>query len=265
MSADPGRWGDLLARVISGLVLAVAGLGAVWWGGYVFITFVSIATGLIVWELARMMPPDQAARSVAMGVLAGIAAFLAIWLKAGFALPVLLVPAVVGFLWLPAHRRVFVPFLIFILLAAFGMMSVRTEFGFPWMLWLVLVVAGTDIAGYFAGRIFGGPKFWPKISPKKTWSGTAAGWVVAMGIGAIFAAVLDTGLWLVALSALAAFASQLGDIAESAVKRRAGIKDSSALIPGHGGLFDRFDGMLGAAILVLVVMELTGYPPGPLG
>lgn len=258
-----GRWGDLTARVLSGLVLAAAGLGAVWAGGYVFVSFVSVVTGLIVWELTRMMPPEVRLRSMAMGVLAGVAAFLAIYFPAGLALPTLLVPAVAGYLWLPEHRRVFVPFLIFILLAAFGMMSVRTEFGFVWMLWLVLVVAGTDIAGYFAGRMLGGPKFWPRISPKKTWSGTVAGWIAAMGLGAIFAAVTGSGLWLVALSALAAFASQLGDIAESAVKRRAGVKDSSSLIPGHGGLFDRFDGMLGAAILVLIVMELTGYPPGP--
>ncbi|MDK3020384.1 phosphatidate cytidylyltransferase [Pseudodonghicola flavimaris] len=258
-----GRWGDLTARVLSGIVLAAAGLGAVWAGGYIFITFVSIATGLIVWELTRMMPPDVRPRSVAMGLLAGGAAFLAIYLKAGFALPILLVPAIIGFFWLPEHRRVFVPFLIFILMASFGMMSVRNEFGFPWMAWLVLVVAGTDIAGYFAGRIFGGPKFWPRISPKKTWSGTAAGWVVAMAVGWLFMPITGAGAWLIWLSALAAFASQLGDIAESAVKRRAGVKDSSALIPGHGGLFDRFDGMLGAAILVLVIMQLTGYPPGP--
>ncbi|GHG80637.1 phosphatidate cytidylyltransferase [Pseudodonghicola xiamenensis] len=263
-AAGSGRWGDLTARLLSGLVLAALGLGAVWLGGYVFITFVSVAIGLIVWELTRMMPPDVAPRSVAMGLLAGVSAFLAIYLKAGFAPPMLLLPAAVGFFWLPEHRRIFVPYLIFILLAGFGMMSVRNEFGFPWMLWLVAVVAGTDIAGYFAGRMLGGPKFWPKISPKKTWSGTVAGWLVAMIVGWAFTFVTGAGAWLIALSALASFASQLGDIAESAVKRRAGVKDSSSLIPGHGGLFDRFDGMLGAALLVLAVMELTGYPPGAL-
>ena len=258
-----GQWGDLTARLLSGLVLAVAGLGAVWAGGYYFVSFVSVVTGLIVWELTRMLAPEDGPRAVVMGAISGVAGFLAIYFSAGFALPTLLVPAIVGYAWLPRHRGVFVPFLVFILLAAFGMMSVRSEFGFVWMLWLVLVVAGTDIAGYFAGRLIGGPKFWPAISPKKTWSGTVTGWAVAAVVGAVFMALTGAGAWLVLLSAVAAFASQLGDIAESAVKRKSGVKDSSALIPGHGGLFDRFDGMLGAAILVLVVMHLTGYPPGP--
>ncbi|TDK47399.1 phosphatidate cytidylyltransferase [Antarcticimicrobium luteum] len=257
-----GRWGDLTARLLSGLVLAAAGLGAVWAGGYYFVTFVSVVTGLIVWELTRMVRPGDATRAVLMGALAGVAGFLAIYFPAGFALPTLLVPAIVGYVWLPQVRRIYVPFVIFILLAAFGMMSVRSEFGFVWMLWLVLVVAGTDIAGYFAGRMIGGPKFWPAISPKKTWSGTVAGWIVAAVVGGAFMAVTGAGPWLLLLSAAASFASQMGDIAESAVKRQSGVKDSSSLIPGHGGLFDRFDGMLGAAILVLVVMHLTGYPPG---
>ncbi|MDX2484170.1 MAG: phosphatidate cytidylyltransferase [Pseudodonghicola sp.] len=258
-----GQWSDLSARLLSGLVLAAAGLGAVWAGGYYFVTFVSVVTGLIVWELTRMVLPGDAIRAVLMGLLAGVAGFLAIYFPAGAALPTLLVPALVGYLWLPQHRRLYVPFVIFILLAAFGMMSVRNEFGVVWMLWLVLVVAGTDIAGYFAGRMIGGPKFWPKISPKKTWSGTVAGWIVAMIVGAGMMAVTGAGSWLLLLSVATSFASQLGDIAESAVKRQSGVKDSSALIPGHGGLFDRFDGMLGAAILVLIVMQVTGYPPGP--
>lgn len=258
-----GQWGDLTARLVSGLVLAAAGLGAVWAGGYSFVTFVSVVTGLIVWELVRMVQPGDAPRAILMGILSGLAGFLAIYFPAGLALPTLLVPAVIGYLWLPQSRRIFVPFVIFILLAAFGMMSVRNEFGFVWMLWLVLVVAATDIAGYFAGRLIGGPKFWPAISPKKTWSGTVAGWIAAVAVGAAIMAATGAGAWLLWLSAAAAFASQMGDIAESAVKRKSGVKDSSALIPGHGGLFDRFDGMLGAAILVLIVMQLTGYPPGP--
>ncbi len=256
------RWGDLAARVISGAVLAALGLGAVWAGGYVFIWFVSIVTGLIVWELTRMLR-DDGGLPVQMGVLAGVAAFAAIYFKAGFAVPILLLPAIVGYLRLPDQRKVFVPFVLFILLASFGMMSVRNEFGVVWMLWLVLVVAATDIAGYFAGRILGGPKFWPSISPKKTWAGTSAGWVSAAAVGAIFMGVTGSGLWLILLSVASSFASQLGDIAESAVKRRAGIKDSSNLIPGHGGLFDRFDGMLAASVLVLVVIQLTGFPPSP--
>lgn len=260
--SDSGRWSDLALRVVSGLVLAGLGLGAVWAGGWVFIWFVAIACGAIMWELVRMLAPDRPTVSAGLGALTVICSVLAIWFPAGLALPTLLVPGVLGWVWLCTQRRVFVPFAFFILLAGFGMASVRSDFGFAWMTWLILTVAATDMAGYFAGRALGGPKFWPAISPKKTWSGTAAGWIGAACVGLAFTTVLPGGVLLVALSVAASFASQMGDIAESAVKRRTGVKDSSSLIPGHGGIFDRFDGMLGASVLVLVVMELTGYPPG---
>jgi len=125
---------------------------------------------------------------------------------------------------------------------------------------VALVVVVTDIAGYFAGRIFGGPKFWPRFSPKKTWSGIVAGWIAAVGIGAIFLRISSAGIDLLWISALLAFASQLGDIGESAIKRMSGVKDSSSLIPGHGGLMDRFDGLLGAALFMLLVAQLTDVP-----
>ncbi len=260
--SDAGRWSDLVQRVISGLVLAALGLGAVWAGGWVFIWFVAVACGAIMWELVRMLAPERPEVSAGLGILTTLCSVLAIWFPAGFAAPTLLIPAVLGWIWLRTQRRIFVPFAFFILLAGFGMASVRSEFGFVWMSWLIVTVAATDIAGYFAGRILGGPKFWPSVSPKKTWSGTTAGWVAAAMVGGCFALVLPGGWVLVILSVGASFASQLGDIAESAVKRRVGVKDSSGLIPGHGGIFDRFDGMLGASVLVLIVMELTGYPPG---
>jgi phosphatidate cytidylyltransferase len=94
----------------------------------------------------------------------------------------------------------------------------------------------------------------------KTWSGTVAGWVAAALVGAVFLRFSTAGVDLLWISALLAFASQMGDIAESAIKRRSGVKDSSNLIPGHGGLMDRFDGLLGAAILMLLVAQLTDVP-----
>jgi phosphatidate cytidylyltransferase len=130
------------------------------------------------------------------------------------------------------------------------------------MVWLVAVVVATDVAGYFAGKALGGPKFWPRVSPKKTWSGTAAGWLAAAAVGAVFAAEAGIGLGVVVLSVLVSMASQAGDVAESALKRKMGVKDSSGLIPGHGGLFDRFDGMLGAAAMVLLVLSIWGLPGG---
>ena len=89
------------------------------------------------------------------------------------------------------------------------------------------------------------------ISPKITWSGTGAGWVIAAGVGGLMMAHLDVGAQLIAASVLVSFAAQIGDIAESAVKRRAGVKDSSSLIPGHGGVLDRFDGVMGGGFFAL--------------
>ena len=100
------------------------------------------------------------------------------------------------------------------------------------MLWLVLLVAATDILGYFAGRILGGPKFWPRVSPKKTWSGTVAGWIGAALIGWVFMARTGSGVELIAISVALSMASQMGDIAESAIKRHVGVKDSSTCCPG---------------------------------
>ena len=99
--------------------------------------------------------------------------------------------------------------------------------------------------------MLGGPKFWPRLSPKKTWSGTVAGWVGAMLVGLTVWATGHGSASLIWISPLVAFAGQLGDIAESWLKRRAGVKDSSNLIPGHGGVFDRVDGLLPVAIVSL--------------
>ena len=113
----------------------------------------------------------------------------------------------------------------------------------------------------FAGRMIGGPKFWPAVSPKKTWSGTIAGWIGAGALGAAFMPITGAGATLILISMATSFASQMGDIAESAIKRKMGVKDSSRLIPGHGGVLDRFDGLIGAALLALVVMLLYGQVP----
>jgi phosphatidate cytidylyltransferase len=151
-----------------------------------------------------------------------------------------------------------------IMVAGYGLIHMRAEFGFVWLLWLVAVVVVTDVGGYFAGRFLGGPKFWPRVSPKKTWAGTIAGWIGAALVGLAFAVETGSGYELIGVSVAVSMASQLGDIAESAVKRRHGVKDSSSLLPGHGGIFDRFDGMLGAAVFFLLVEQLVDFPPVPL-
>ena len=262
MSNIQGQWTDLRDRMGAGAVMVIIGTVGIWMGGHVFQVLVSLICGVMVWELVGMLRPGVRHLQLQMGGLSGFALFLAIYLPIEFALPVLLVPALVGFSLLSWNRAIYTGFTLMILLAGYGMMQVRDDMGFGWMLWLVLVVVVTDIVGYFAGRSLGGPKFWPAISPKKTWSGTASGWIGAAIIGLLFSINSGAGIQLVAISIVVSVASQMGDIAESALKRKMGAKDSSNLIPGHGGLMDRFDGMLGASLFMLIIGQFIGFPPG---
>jgi phosphatidate cytidylyltransferase len=262
------KWSDLTARLGSGIGMVLAGAWGIWMGDHVFHVMVAAICGLMVWELVSILRgaegPDSDGRNLQMllGLLTGAVVLVSVYIPAGFALPLLLAPALLGFGQLSRNRTIFMSFTVLILLSGFGMMQVRDEMGVGWMLWLVLVVVVTDVVGYFAGRTFGGPKFWPKVSPKKTWSGTAAGWVGAGIVGALFSVNTGVGLQLIGISIAISMASQMGDIAESGMKRKMGVKDSSNLIPGHGGLMDRFDGMLGASVFLLIIGQFIGFPPG---
>jgi phosphatidate cytidylyltransferase len=143
--------------------------------------------------------------------------------------------------------------------------------GFVALLFVLAVVWATDIGGYFAGRGIGGPKLWPTVSPKKTWAGAIGGFTASLAVAllvAIFdphrgdpALALRTGP-LLALAAVLSIAAQFGDLFESAVKRRFGVKDSSHLIPGHGGLMDRLDGFIAAIVLAAILGVLRGGADG---
>ncbi|MFG6561032.1 MULTISPECIES: phosphatidate cytidylyltransferase [unclassified Sulfitobacter] len=259
---SPEQWSDLRARMLSASAMILIGLLGIWLGGTVFHLLVALICGMMVWELVGMLRGPGQAAAWQLGLVTGAAVLAAIYLPVGFGLPLLLAPALAGFALLSANRTLYMSFTALILLAGFGLIQLRDDMGFGWLMWLVLVVVVTDVVGYFAGRAIGGPKFWPKVSPKKTWSGTASGWVGAAVVGLIFSFNTGFGLQLVGISVALSMASQMGDMAESGMKRKMGVKDSSALIPGHGGLLDRFDGMLGAAVFLLIVGPLIGFPPG---
>ncbi len=244
-------WSNLKPRMISGIVLLVVGLGALWLGGVWWHMLVSVFCGAILWELTVMLAPGRFGPAVLLGVLGACAALGALVIPGPLTLIALMIPPLAGALLLGGIGVRFAGVSLLILLAVYGLGSLRTNLGLTWTLWLVLVVVVTDIAGYFAGRSIGGPKFWPSLSPKKTWAGTIAGWIAAGVLGALMVGQLPIGLMLVPFSVAVSFASQLGDISESAIKRVSGVKDSSTLIPGHGGVFDRFDGMLAAGLVLL--------------
>lgn len=126
--------------------------------------------------------------------------------------------------------------------------------GFAALMFVLLVVWATDIGGYFAGRSIGGPKLWPRVSPKKTWAGALGSVVASLAVAGGFAASgFGRALPLLILSAVLTVVSQAGDLFESAVKRRFGVKDSSHLIPGHGGLLDRLDGFVAAILVAWII------------
>ncbi|MEM7491199.1 MAG: phosphatidate cytidylyltransferase, partial [Pseudomonadota bacterium] len=242
--------------------LLVIGGAAIWLGGLVFSVLISICVGLMLWELATMVRTGPK-RARLMGVAGGAGLFVANLLPVGFGLPLLMLVPMLAIAFIRAHRRIMVMFSAAIVLAGLSLTQHLTTFGLSWMLWLIAVVVVSDVAGYFAGRALGGPKFWPKVSPKKTWSGTIAGWVGAALVGLVWVIWEEAGWETVGVSVALAMMAQMGDIAESAVKRKMDVKDSSNLLPGHGGLFDRFDAMLGAALMLLVIESLSEFPPVP--
>lgn len=254
------KFADLATRMSSGAVMAVVGLGAVWFGGMWFTALLALLTGTLIWELVTMLGggPKRALTMAGVGAASLLAAKL---LPGGFGLPFLLLPSIAGIGLLEKNRTLYMVFAALIVIASFGLGVQRDDFGFTWMLWLALVVIATDVFGYFAGRIFGGPKFWPQVSPKKTWSGTIAGWVSAAVVSLFFIGIPGVGWEILGIAVAISMASQMGDIAESAMKRKMGVKDSSNLIPGHGGFFDRFDGMLGASVFLLLVEQVVDFPP----
>ncbi|WP_299660175.1 phosphatidate cytidylyltransferase [uncultured Ruegeria sp.] len=255
-----GRWSDLTARVLSAAVLVTIAAVEVWLGGLWFEVFIAAACGLMIWELARMIDPQRSGVAIQLAILTGVAVVLSYHLPVLYKLPCLIAPALVGAGQISRARGTYVLFAIWIATSGLGFISIRETLGFGWMVWLIMVVVATDVAGYFVGKTFGGPKFWPKVSPKKTWSGTVGGWVAAALVGAVFASYAGFGVAFVLVSVLASMASQAGDIIESATKRGFGVKDSSNLIPGHGGFLDRFDGMMGASVFVLLAGLI--YAPG---
>ena len=253
-----GQWGDLAPRVLSGLGMAVGGGILVWGGGWPFAIAICALGGLMIWEAARMFGGP---RAIGMGCMGAAALLGALLLPGILVLPILLAAAIATAGEIERDKGLYVAFAAWALVGCYAVAMLREDAGLVWIIWLVLVVVISDVAGYFAGRMLGGPKFWPKVSPKKTWSGTMAGWLGAAVVGAVMALPLGAGFGLVLVSVLVCFAGQMGEIAESAVKRRLGIKDSSQLIPGHGGVLDRFDAMLGAGVLVFALVQL-GLMPG---
>ncbi|MDS9468128.1 phosphatidate cytidylyltransferase [Paracoccus sp. MBLB3053] len=261
-----GNWADLGKRLGAGAPLLLVGILLLVSSGLWLRLGVSVIVGLMSWELARLtawrFPQFHSPRHpVLIGSLSAIV--LVTMLNVPGNLPFLLVavPVLAGLPGTHAHERVpYALFTIAIFGAGYGLVALREEMGLATLFWVVATVVQSDILGYFVGRRIGGPRFWPSLSPKKTWSGTVAGWVGALLLAAGLVLSRNASLGVLLVGPLLALAGQFGDIAESWLKRRVAVKDSSQLIPGHGGVMDRFDAMCGALLLAFVLMLLHLLP-----
>lgn len=255
------RWHDLRRRFVSAVVLVVVGALEIWLGGVPFLALVILLTATMIWELAAMTG-GRGRVALALALLAACALYLD---EGPPSLPSWWVfPVVILAMAVTPRRHPLVAAVMAgaILVAGHGLFVLRDVAGTAAILWLIGVVIASDVMGYFVGRVVGGPKFWPAISPKKTWSGTVAGWLGGFLVGAGFVAAGQGTALLLLLSPLVAFAGQMGDIAESWIKRRCGVKDSSGLIPGHGGVMDRFDALTGAMVAVMLLARVVDLPAG---
>ncbi|MFY0621170.1 MAG: phosphatidate cytidylyltransferase [Pelagimonas sp.] len=252
-----GNWRDLGTRAASALVLLSIAAGAALAGPIPFSLLIAVISGLMLWELAGMHSPRSSIGQIGFAVIGGALVVAPFFLRGTHGLADPLTPmaalAVLGTLGV-SRDKVFFALYAFAILITGSLLS-GLYFRAPELVgFLLVVVILTDVAGYFAGKSIGGAKFWPAISPKKTWAGIIAGWCAAALLAAILVAFGITGPLTILVAACMSFASQLGDIAESALKRRAGVKDSSNLIPGHGGFLDRFDGVVGASPVLLIAL-----------
>lgn len=214
---------DLGIRTISGVVMLSIAVAAVWFGGYAFMALVILVGLGVYWEYSRLVLGFAESRASQI-----------LWMLGG---------------------------LIYVGLACFTLLLFSAPF-FGKLVTVVLIagVIGTDVGAYFAGRAIGGPKIAPKISPSKTWSGLVGG-MIGAGIMMIAAQNVFQLNYTFVYSPLATFlagaalavTAQAGDFFESWMKRRAGVKDSGRLIPGHGGLFDRTDGLIAVAFVLGVI------------
>lgn len=253
----PGHGSELATRSVVGVALVTVTLGSLWLGGIVFwVLLAAIALGVFA-EWADLVGADRAqkrllmfALSVPLAIMGPLAAgpdFFALGLIAGAA----------GFAMIATRRSDLAGGIFYAGLPILAMLLIRDQpRGLLFAFWAFGLVWLCDIGAYFAGRLIGGPRLAPRISPNKTWAGLIGGVVSAALFGGVLQMAYGLPWRLTLATPLLALIAQGGDLYESWLKRRAGVKDSGNLLPGHGGLLDRLDGMIAAAPVAAFLVML---------
>jgi phosphatidate cytidylyltransferase len=264
---------ELHKRILSGMVMIVVALGALVLGGYIFWALISLMAVLMMQEWAAMMKALRWKTALAIGLVLAMQAYALLFVNrpyvAAYHDP--MVAQAIDLTGSAAILLAVVTFsarlgagMLYVVLPALAIVFLRLQDnGIALTLWMLAIVWATDIGAYFAGRAIGGPKLAPHISPNKTWAGLIGGMTAALIVGIVIA--WNTGLphifWL--LGPPLAIMAQGGDLFESWLKRISGVKDSGWILPGHGGVLDRLDGIVPVAILVAAGVALRGALHGP--
>ena len=264
-----GGSSNLVLRVGSALVMVPLALGAAYLGGHVFLAFWTIAALVVLWEWDALVCAHDKNPVFIIGSVT-IAGTCLLWaIDRPVPALMLIVLGMLGVATLASKIRrawcvVGVVYTSIILIAP---VVLRTDpaLGFAAILFLFAVVWSTDIVAYIAGRLLGGPKLMPRVSPNKTWTGAFGGLAAGVGGGVVVAqlAQIDNLVAVGLVAIVLSVVSQAGDLLESAIKRRFNVKDTSWLIPGHGGLMDRLDGFVTASGLAVIIGLMHGGVAGP--
>jgi phosphatidate cytidylyltransferase len=255
---------------MSATVLGPVVLASVWWPGPWLVALTLVGVAGMTWEWARLAGRGRFGFTGLAVLATGEAALAALTLDLGGGIACLIALVGAGGVFASAAAgRAPEPFwtalgTLWIVLGAvaFFWLARSADGGNKTALWLLLVVWANDIAAYAAGRSIGGPKLAPRLSPNKTWAGFIGGVACSGLIGALALGVgWAFSISIVVISLVLGVAAQLGDLVESLAKRHFGVKDSSGLIPGHGGLLDRVDGLLAASAVAGVASLAAGRTP----
>ncbi len=259
----PSRYSSMFwTRVATSFVLAPVALGAVYYGSPAFELAVAAMAAAVIWEFVHISNNDGFPRRAVIVMAATLAsvALAVIDTLLGF--------FVVFFVWLglfftsrdsdQTGSSSLESALLYGAVPAVCMIVVYEQGAAETVFWLLAVIWGTDIGGYVAGRLIGGPKLAPRISPNKTWAGAIGGLVAASaaGMAVTFAAGVGWAPLAILFAVALSIVGQFGDLAESRFKRRHGVKDSGTWVPGHGGVMDRIDGLWAAVPVAAVLCTL---------